>query len=130
MDWGRYLPNPADKRRELWSRWRRVVNMTAGELKRFLGRYGKEAGLSRSEAASEGVRSGRDSAAALLRMLPSGGASYAAAEKSWSASDWAWAKRQAAFISRMRGVQGPLYKDGKPTRKLLALKLWGHDPKK
>jgi hypothetical protein len=35
-----------------------------------------------------------------------------------------------SFIKRMRGVKGPLYKDGEPTRKLLALLVWGHDPEK
>lgn len=104
--------------------------MTAGELRDFLERWGDVAGLSRAEASAEGVRSGRDSARAILRMLPKGGRSYAQAERNWTATDWKWARRQVSFIKRMRGVKGPLYKDGEPTRKLLALLVWGHDPEK
>ena len=32
---------------------------------------------------------------------------------------------RASFLSRMAGVKGPMMKDGKPTRKNLALKAWG-----
>lgn len=141
--WASYLPNPegnfADRQssnpagepdRELWEEWRRLVNMTERQLSAFLDEYGDEAGLSRSEAKAEGVRSGRDSAQALLRMIPTG-TSYARAEENWGPAGWKWAKRQVGFIKRMRGVKGPLYEDdGEPTRKLLALKLWGHDPEK
>ena len=34
------------------------------------------------------------------------------------------AKRRASFCARMGGMKGPLKKDGKPTRKLLALRKW------
>lgn len=32
--------------------------------------------------------------------------------------------RQHSFCARMSGVKGPLMKDGKPTRKKLALQAW------
>ena len=32
--------------------------------------------------------------------------------------------RQHSFCARMSGVQGPMMKDGKPTRKKLALQAW------
>jgi hypothetical protein len=116
---------------EVWYEWRALVNMTPRELQKFLGEWGDVAGLSRTEAKAEGVRSGRDSARALIRMLPKGGRSVTQAEKNWTKTDWTWARRQVAFITRMRGVKGPLYdKKGEPTRKLLALLLWGHDPEK
>ena len=109
---------------ELLSQWRSLVNVTAGELRRFLAEYGDEAGLSRAEAAAQGVRSGRDSARALLRMLER-------PAEQWSPSDWEWARRQVGFLRRMRGVRGPLRDaEGRPTRKLLALLLWGHNPEK
>lgn len=108
----------------LYLRWRAAVNMTADELQAFLREYGRVAGLSRIEAAAQGVRSGRDSARALLRMLRRGVAR-------WTDDDWEWAARQVSFIARMRGARGPLRDErGEPTRKLLALKLWGHDPEK
>jgi hypothetical protein len=34
------------------------------------------------------------------------------------------AKRRKSFCARMSGVKGPMKKDGKPTRKALALKKW------
>jgi hypothetical protein len=49
----------------------------------------------------------------------------------WQAGDWKWANKQISFISRMKGAKGPLRDDkGRPTRKLLALKIWGHNPEK
>ena len=33
--------------------------------------------------------------------------------------------RRASFLARMGASRGPDYKDGKPTRKLLALRKWG-----
>ena len=33
--------------------------------------------------------------------------------------------RRASFLARMGGSRGADYKDGKPTRKLLALRKWG-----
>lgn len=107
--------------------WRRLVNMTRAELSHFLAEYGHTAGLSPAQARAQGIRSGRDSARALLRMLPTG-SSYAQALKRWSAQDWAWARRQVAFIKRARGMRGEYFTDRGPTRKLLALMLWGHDP--
>tara|TARA_R100000700_G_C3053325_1_gene71584 strand:+ start:108 stop:446 length:339 start_codon:yes stop_codon:yes gene_type:complete len=34
------------------------------------------------------------------------------------------AKRRKSFCARMSGMKGPLKKNGKPTRKLLALRKW------
>ena len=34
------------------------------------------------------------------------------------------AARRKSFCARMSGVEGPLYKNGKPTRKKLALDKW------
>ena len=33
-------------------------------------------------------------------------------------------ERQDSFCARMRGVQGPMKRGGKPTRKALALRKW------
>jgi len=119
------------QRKELWPKWRRLINMTPREIRSFLDTaQGKVAGLSRQQAKRQGIARGRDSGRALLRMLPTGGKSYAQAQKNWSAADWQWAKRQYAFNSRMRKASGPLFKDGKMTRKLTSLLIWGHDPRK
>jgi RimK family alpha-L-glutamate ligase len=121
--------NDADKERaDLYKRWRSLVNMGPKELSNFIDSdEGKEAGLSRKEAGKAGagggkIKSGRDSARAIVRMLGKN-------KDSWSDNDWAWAGRQVNFISRMKGAKGPLRDEkGRPTRKLLALKIWGHDP--
>lgn len=132
MNWnpfGSYRPN-LDPDALLWGEWDRLVNMTASELRRFKqSAEGRKAGLSKAEATRQGIGRGQESANALLKMIPTG-RSLSGAERNWSPEQWDWAKRQVNFIKRMRGVKGPLRKDGKPTRKLLALKIWGHDPEK
>jgi hypothetical protein len=120
----------ARSKQQVYDDWKQLVNMTPRELERFLARYGTVAGLSRAEAQRQGIRSGRDSARAILRMKPKG-KSFASAERNWTEADWKWARRQVSFIKRMRGTAGPLYDDkGEPTRKLLSLLVWGHDPEK
>lgn len=115
---------------DVWRKWRRYVNMSAGELQRFMdSAEGREAGLSRSEARKQQIKSGRESARWILRMLPDGG-SFRSAVRSWTPTMWSWARRQNSFIARMRGSEGPLYKDGEMTPKLASLLIWGHDPEK
>lgn len=106
---------------ELYALWRDLVNLRPAELRSFLSEFGQVAGLSRAEAAAQGIKSGRESATWILRMK-------AARVDNWTPTMWEWAARQVNFIRRMRGNAGPLYRDGAPTRKLLALLLWGHDP--
>ncbi len=106
----------------LFATWRELVNVPTPVLRRFLERWGRVAGLSRASAAVQGIRSGRDSARAILRMR-------AKRPSSWTASDWEWARRQVAFVRRMAGGRGALWKpSGQPSRRLLSLLLWGHDP--
>lgn len=110
--------------REELARWRKNVNMSPSEIEAFMAKYGTTAGLSRAEASQEGIRSGRDSARAIIRMKRK-------PVDEWTAADVAWMRRQNSFVARMSGAKGPLYDDkGRPTRKLLALKVWGHDPEK
>lgn len=113
---------------EVYSEWKVLVNMTPREIERFLDDYGDTAGLSRSEASAQGIKSGRDSARAIIRMKRKG-------KSKWNANDWKWARRQVGFIKRMSGSKGVLLKekaDGsfEPTRKYLSLLVWGHDPLK
>lgn len=119
-----------DKLKERYKHWKKLINMSAKEIEEFLDSdEGKEAGLSRKEAASAGVSggkitSGRDSARAIIRML---GKKF----EDWSENDWEWCSKQVSFISRALGGKGPLYdENGKKTRKLLSLLVWGHDPRK
>jgi hypothetical protein len=119
------------KRVELLKRWRELVNMGPAELRAFVKRQteagrerkGDYPGLTRAQAQEHGVKAGVDSAEAIIRMKGK-------SPESWTDADWKWAGRQVSFISRMLGNAGPLRDGGEPTRKLLALKVWGHDPEK
>ena len=108
---------------QVYEEWKRLVNMTPRELRDFMDSdYGREAGLSQEQASQLGIRRGWDSAKAILRMKAKG-------VDAWTDSDWQWARRQVAFIKRMRGNRGPLFdKHGEPTRKLTSLLIWGHNP--
>lgn len=121
------VPYTANRRGrdEVLAEWKRLVNMSANELERFMhSPEGREAGLSRSQARAGGIRSGQDSARAIVRMKRK-------PAHEWTSGDWDWARRQVAFIRRMSGARGPLRDErGRPTRRLLALKIWGHDPEK
>jgi RimK family alpha-L-glutamate ligase len=114
----------------LYKEWKKLVNMSGKEIESFLDSDdGKEAGLSRKEAGKAGssggkITSGRDSARAITRMLDT-------PKDKWTPNDWKWAGKQVSFISRMKGAKGGLRDDkGRPTRKLLALKVWGYNPEK
>jgi hypothetical protein len=115
---------------DLYKEWQKLVNMSGKEIETFLDSDdGAEAGLSRKEAGKAGagggkISTGRDSARAIIRMLDTPMAK-------WSDNDWKWAGKQVNFINRMKGAKGPLRDENKkPTRKLLALKVWGHNPEK
>lgn len=114
-----------DKQKELYKEWKKLVNMTPSQLQAFLDSdEGKEAGLSRKEAGKLGIRNGRDSARAIIKMKEKG-------VDNWNNNDWDWARHQVNFINRMSGNKGPLLdKNGKKTRLYLSLLIWGHNPKK
>jgi hypothetical protein len=119
-----------EKQHEQYKKWKKLINMSANEIQKFLDSDdGKEAGLSRKESATAGagggkIKSGRDSARAIIRMLGT-------KVEDWTENDWDWCSRQNSFISRALGMSGPLYdKKGRKTRKLLSLLVWGHDPRK
>lgn len=121
---------------EKWAKWRELINMSAGEIQRFLdSEEGKDAGLSRSQAKKEGgINTGRDSARALIRMIPNG-TSFSKALENWTPLDWYWAGRQNSFNSRMLGMKptkGDPYreKNGEMTRWYKSMLIWGHNPKK
>jgi len=113
-----------EKKSDLYSDWKKLVNMSASEIEKFLdSEEGEDAGLSRKEASKLDISRGRDSARAIVRMKDKG-------KDDWSSNDWEWAQKQVSFISRMKGNEGPLFKDGKMTRKMKSLLIWGHDPRK
>lgn len=129
------------KQERIFREWRAWINMTPRELARFYDSpAGQDAGLSVAESRRAGIRRGRDSARAILRMheklerlreqkrrnqIPR--STHPA--NLWTAREWDWARAQIAFVKRMSGVPGALREpDGSPTRLLKALKIWGHNP--
>lgn len=152
QDPGPTLVNPPERRREpvtleQFTRWVQLVNMKNKELKRFLdSSLGKEAGINKEKQKKfGGINRGRTSGLAILRMRARLGLTgpkdyikngpmiikryYEMALEKWNETDWYWCSRQISFNSRARGQRGPYTdKKGRPTRKLLALWVWGHDP--
>ena len=138
------------KSREEWFMdWAKLINMKNKELEAFLDSpLGKKAGLSASEAKEQGIHSGRVSGRAILRMrkkIGLGGpkdyikgpvhakAVFQKAKRKWNDNDWEWCARQVRFNKRFMGDwmgkrKGPLVRKGQPTRRLLALWVWGFDP--
>jgi guanylate kinase/GNAT superfamily N-acetyltransferase len=124
------------KKKEIRKKWLELVNMTHTELQRFydsdLGN--KRAGLSRDEAKEQGISSGRDSALAIIKMKQTPVKEWSKTRSKDRGRDimldfWQWAQKQINFNTRHRGMQGPyLDEKGRPTRKLLGLWIWGHDP--
>jgi DNA polymerase III sliding clamp (beta) subunit (PCNA family) len=109
----------------VFDKWRKLVNMTYTELSRYFhSKDGQTSGLTESEAKSQGISSGRESAEWILKMKKTNW-------RKWSDDMWKWANKQISFISRMSGVQGNLTDEkGKKTPKYKALLIWGNDPKK
>ena len=114
-----------DENNETYKKWKSLVNMSKSELENFYNsQEGKDAGLSASEARSQGIDSGRESARWIMRMKDT-------PKANWTPEMWRWAKKQISFISRMSGNKGSLYDDkGRKTRKHTSLLIWGHNPKK
>jgi len=118
------------EKKEIYKEWKKLVNMSEYQLRRYYqSEDGKTSGLTREESNNLGIRNGRASARALLKMIPTG-KSFSAAINNWTRNQWLWAIAQIAFIKRMLGVKGPLYKNSNRTSKLKALLIWGHNPEK
>ena len=117
--------------RQTYIRWRELVNMTPAELKSFLrSDMVRMDHLRRTKADRQRIKDGRESARWLIRMIPRG-SNFKAAQSNWTPTMWSWARRQVSFISRIRRNTGLLRDaEGKPTKKLLSLLLWGHNPDK
>jgi hypothetical protein len=132
----KYLSNPDiryakggelsnDEKKETYKKWKSLVNMTYTELKKFYdSQEGKDAGLTTEKAKELGIKSGRESAKWIMKMLKTD-------VKDWTPTMWEWANRQISFISRMSGTKWPLYdEDGNKTRKHTSLLIWGNNPEK
>lgn len=112
------------EKKTIHSKWKRLVNMTYSQLKKYYdSKDGKASGLTQKEADDLGIDSGRESAVWIMKMKRT---NY----KDWTPEMWRWAKKQISFVSRMRGNKGELMENGKRTPKLKSLLIWGHNPYK
>lgn len=116
----------------MYRRWRSLVNMTPSALQAFrdtqMARGNKRSseypGLKPAEARKQGISSGVQSSNWIIKMKNT-------AVVDWTPEMWRWCGKQISFISRMKGSAGKLRDaNGEPTRKLLSLKIWGHNPEK
>lgn len=115
-----------------YTKWKHLVNMSASEIEKFknrqlaLSKQNKKhhPGLTNNEASELGISSGIESAEWIIKMKNTN-------VEDWSPTMWKWCNKQISFISRMKGMDGDLKDEkGNPSRKLLSLKIWGHDPYK
>lgn len=122
------ISSEEQKRDDLYQRWKKLINMSASDVEKFkekqtaLGKKDpkKYPGLTRAQANTLDISSGVQSAEWIIKMKNT-------PVKDWTPEMWKWAAKQVSFVSRMLGNPGPLYdKDGEPTRKNLALLIWGH----
>lgn len=121
-----------DKQKAKYARWKQLINMSPSELMNFKTAQTKKGvktaskypGLKPKEARQQGISSGVQSANWIIKMKKT-------PVQQWTPEMWRWCGKQISFVSRMSGSAGPLHdENGEPTRKLLALKIWGHNPSK
>ena len=118
---------------QIWKNWNHLVNVEVQDIESTLDSdIGKEIINQARSVEEQGLYSVRQSANALLRMLPSGHNSFGNALVRWKneqykgLSFWDWAIRQILFINKEKEKLA-LAKDRGFYIRLLSLKLWGHD---
>jgi len=106
-----------------YAKFNRLVNMRPHEIREHLRSGALRETLERTRRTkTEGIRLGIDAARKVMRLK-------ALPIEEWVEGDWQWANRAMRYIERTLRNQGPLVtEDGRPTRKLLALRAWGHNP--
>jgi 8-oxo-dGTP diphosphatase len=121
-----------DDQKAKYARWKKLINMSPSELTNFKASQmekgsrsaSKYPGLKPKEARQQGISSGVQSANWIIKMKKT-------PVQQWTPEMWRWCGKQISFVSRMSGAAGPLHdENGQPTRKLLSLKIWGHNPSK
>lgn len=114
---------------DVYIRWRELVNMSSGQVKSFLeSPTSKMEGFDNvTETDKKRLRIARQNAKRLLKMIPRSG-SFRSAERQWTPSMWMWARRQIRVISRLLKSGGFTEGDDAPTKKMIIIKLWGHNP--
>lgn len=108
-----------------YARFSRLVNMRPLAIREHLRSKALRETLAHSRRSkTEGIRLGVEAARHVmhLKALPL---------EEWGESEWQWCNRAVRYIERTLRTTAPcITEDGRPTRKLLALRAWGHDPVK
>lgn len=101
-----------EERDRVFSRWKPLANMTAGELKRWAqNECSRKASL--------------DPAAVIKRNLDL----LETPKSSWTQKQVRAANRAISFIERMRGVEeGKPASEGCPSKRVISLRNWAHNP--
>ncbi len=101
-----------EERDRVFSRWKPLANMTAGELKRWAqNECSRKASL--------------DPAAVIKRNLDL----LETPKSSWTQKQVRAANRAISFIERMRGVEdGKPAAEGCPSKRVISLRNWAHNP--
>lgn len=111
------------ERATLHGRFHRLVNMRPSEIRQHLqSRALRETLNVTRKSKVESIQLGRDAVEHALRLKGT-------PIEEWTPEMWEWCERIVKFIERTRRNAAPVVDEaGKPTRKVLTLRTWGHDP--
>lgn len=115
-----------DEKREIYKKWRSLINMDLSELEKWLKNPWKmKASLSRDQATAHGIVSGHTSFNQIMNMVEM-------TFKDWEDEDFYHARRHNSFNSRMLGNNPgkPVSSDVPMSKWEISLRNWGHDPRK
>jgi hypothetical protein len=113
----------SSSRCEVWEKWKRLSNIDAQSLWRFYRSGVVREALKGRRDRTAALREARGVSAVLLRLktIP---------VEEWGEAEWRVARRANKAIDTLRrkDPSQPLVSEGLPTRRLIALRAWGHDP--
>lgn len=106
-----------------YSRFQRLVNMRPREMREHFESSELATLLSSSRRSkTAAIREGREASRWIKRLKET-------PVEDWTPELWEWCDRVTRFIERLRKNGAPLLAEGgRVTRKLQALRSWGHDP--
>lgn len=108
---------------QLYEKFQRLVNMRAGELRAHLRSSALREAIATTRRSKRGpLLEGQKAARYVLRMK-------ATPLSEWTDETWDRCRRVVTFIERTRRNSTPLIDEtGRASRKLIALRTWGHNP--
>jgi hypothetical protein len=108
---------------QLYEKFQRLVNMRAGEMRAHLRSSSLREAIATTRRAKRGpLLEGQRAARYVLRMK-------ATPLAEWTDDLWGECRKVVTFIERTRRNNTPLIdEEGRASRKLVALRTWGHNP--